>query len=388
KPAKIVLLDNPSFAKAWTGRIQLERGERVTNSFVREDWLFVYTLRGSGADGVARLYGVKRKTGEIQIARPIDGGQYRTFPPVLLRDYVAVPTINSVELYSLATGAFWRSIDVREAIRAEVVGGGTSLFVPVDRPGGAAGLKKYDVLREATQIADWDLMTPRGGTVAAPAYYNDSVYLAPTTGEVYALVGLNREPLWPIAGNRFITQAPVAASLKADEGGVYVGTVAGKLFALGPTTGQVRWQYFATAPIEVTPVVTRDTVYLYDANKGWVAIDKFEPTDAKVPQFTRKERWAKTDIAQILGQDDKYTYVLNRSGKLVAIDAKTGALRFEAKRTGFYMFATNPIDGMVYHVDEDGRLLAIKEVFSPSVYGEEAKLDDAHGPEAVAVAVR
>jgi outer membrane protein assembly factor BamB len=365
KAGPIVQLEAPSFMRAWTLDLKLRSGERVKESFVRGDWLFFYTNKGW-------LHGVKRATGQYVFGTPVAGAKYKLYAPVLLTDYVAIPTTNTVELFKL-NGEYHRSIDVRAAVRADCVGANTSLYVPVDSPNGGARIKKYDVLNEATHIPEWELMTIEGGTAGAAALYNDGIYMAASNGDVYALAG-TREPLWPLPGNIFKAQAGIIAPVFADEGGVYVGTTAGKFYCLGLTSGQVRWQYFGKSPVEKPPVVMKDTVYIYDPLVGWIALDKVESPDAKRPQFNRDPRWISQGIAQIVAQDDLFTYVRTTDGRIAALDKKTGQQRFEANRRDLFQIPTNySNDGIVYHVTERGTILAMKAVTDRGQFGETAQ---------------
>lgn len=366
-------LPAPGFAREWATVLDLKNDE-VDRLFVRDELLFVYTKKGSS-------YVLSRDSGGIQHLEAVPGGNYRLRPPVVLPDRILYPTTSDIAVYN-RQGQPLRTIDVGGAFRSNAVVGGRSVFIAVDSPNGGSRVAKIDVpLSNANDPnlpsgkRSWELQAFRGGMSAAPAVQADAVYAADESGLVYAVTADGREPIWPISnppfGNTFDARSPVTADVIADETGVYVATAGeGKLYCLSRNTGQVRWQYFGSGALTATPVVTPDTVYVLDPNRGMVALNKGDAPDPASPQFNRTPRWTQTGVRQILAQDDKYTYGLRNDNVIVALDKQTGAVEFVSRRKDLHAFATNAKDGTLYAATKGGRVLAVKPVFQAGQVGE------------------
>ena len=81
-------------------------------------------------------------------------------------------------------------------------------------------------------------------------------------------------------------------------------------------------------------------------------------------------RWERTDVAQVLSQDDKYTYVVRKDNVIAALDKKSGEAQFTSRRKDFAAYASNPKDGTVYAATKGGRIVAVKAVLTPGQVGE------------------
>ena len=121
-------------------------------------------------------------------------------------------------------------------------------------------------------------------------------------------------------------------------------------------------------------MLTSDSVYQIDPHRGMLAINKIDDPDIKKPQFNREKglgvRWERTDVAQVLAQDDKYTYVVRKDNVIAALDKKSGEAQFTSRRKDFAAYASNPKDGTVYAATKGGRIVSIKPVLTPGQAGE------------------
>lgn len=382
RPAPITELKTPSLARQWATDLDLPSGDSFIGLHVREKFVIAYTQKG-------RVYVLNRSNGSPVFGADVPGGNFRLWDPVVLRDYIVFPTTNTLEIYTLA-GIHDRSINVRAAIRADCVGEVSDVYVPVDSPEGGARLMRFDLTKKNMTIPIWELQVWKGAVSSAPAIVGDSVYFAADVGMVYAVGGARRDPIWPLSepDNIFDARARITAPLKADAAGLYVSCLDGHFYCLHLTRGTIRWHYFASGPLEHAPVLTADTVYLIDPNRGWLAIDKIDNPDLKVPQFIRTPRWANKDIVQILSQDDKYVYAKDTHNYIVAYDKKTGEQRFKSSRSDFHRFGTNSYDGITYTISRTGRVVAIRAVFQPGQSGEVVKIDDDVEPTAAVTLAR
>src|SRR5207253_5398555 len=120
-----------------------------------------------------------------------------------------------------------------------------------------------------------------------------------------------------------------------------VGSYDAKLYCIDRITGQVKWQYFAGAPIDVAPAVTASSIYQFVAGRGVAAVDK------TTGSFNRQPRWIVKDARQFLSEDEKNVYLRRGNNTIVAVDKATGEERF-ASNTPFDLYAANEEDGIMY----------------------------------------
>lgn len=358
-----------SFARQWATELKLTGDKPITRIYDRGDYVFGYT-DSDLVHVLRRDTGVQVRTDEVQ------GATYRLRAPVVLKETVTYPTTTNLQVFQ-HNGVKVRTIELNGAIRADAVGEANSIYAAVDAPHGGGRIKKIDLFNRL-DLPAWELQAYAGGFPGAPAVSGGVLYAAQESGRVYAVAVENREPIWPMEDLlTFDSRASVVADLKADDAGVYVPTFEGKLYCLNRINGQVKWQYFGSGPLETSPIITNDSVYQLDPNRGWVAINKVEDVELKQPQYNRGHRWANKDVKQILAQDDKNTFVLLKDNTIAALDKKTGERKFTAKRKDFVAFSTNTRDGTIFAADRTGRVMAIRAVYLPGEIGEVVMLDDA-----------
>jgi outer membrane protein assembly factor BamB len=146
----------------------------------------------------------------------------------------------------------------------------------------------------------------------------------------------------------------VRADLVADEFGVYVASTDTTLYVLDRTNGKIRWRYMAQQPLEASPFVTADRVYLIVPEFGLVALDKLQG------KLFREPLWTSPGVKQILSADNRRVYVLTESGQALALDKLTGQIRYQADMNEYDLFTTNRRDATVYAATKAGKLVAFK----------------------------
>jgi len=136
---------------------------------------------------------------------------------------------------------------------------------------GSGRVVSQDVSKDYGNTA-WELMIPKGGLDSTPALYENTLYIGGGDGNVYAVSAANREPQWSLKDSVFKTQGPIHADLAVDADGVYVACTDSRLYVLARATGRLKWQFYASAALTQTPVVTKTVVYLPIPGQGVAAI--------------------------------------------------------------------------------------------------------------------
>ena len=198
----------------------------------------------------------------------------------------------------------------------------------------------------------WDMFT------SSPAVANGKVYFGSGDGNVYAVDAQTGVLLW-----KFPTKDVVHSSPAVVNNTVYIGSWDSYLYALDGDTGQEKWSFKSgedsTAHNQVgfqsSPAVVDGTVYIGCRDAHVYAIDA----------TTGRKKWdyptAKSWVIGTPAVRDGMVYVgTSDSSRFMALDAKTGRLRFNFK-AGAYMFSSPAVAGdLAYVGDHNGRLYAIE----------------------------
>lgn len=348
------------FTIKWRADLGL-KGDQASQMFLREDLLIVYTRNHFA-------YVLDRESGENKWVAPVSDPAVKLHPPVVLKDFVAIPTISSIEVYS-RQGKQHRSLTHGFAPRSGAVGLGTRIFFGADDPNGGR-LVNLDLAGSQYQNSSviWELET-RGGVSATPAIQQGIVYAADDKGNVYAVNADTRAPIWALKQEGreegvFGTAGPNRADVKADEFGVYVASMDTKLYCIGRTDGRIRWQYYAGTPLTSSPTITATSVYQYVDGQGIVSIDKAQGDPA------RKARWAVKEASQFLAEDDKYAYLERTDHAIIAAEKASGKVKFQSARKDFVSFGRALKGNVVYAATADGQVRAITPILTAGHMGE------------------
>jgi outer membrane protein assembly factor BamB len=151
--------------------------------------------------------------------------------------------------------------------------------------------------------------------------------------------------------------------VKADEGGVYVASMDSKVYCHEPASGRMRWQYYGSAPLVDSPVITADTVYQVVPGVGLAAIDK------NTGEINRQAKWVVKGATRFCSHDEKNVYVVGPNNQILAVDRQTGEVRFKSQRQDLVAYAINTKTPIIYASTRDGTVIGIKPVTTPGTVG-------------------
>jgi eukaryotic-like serine/threonine-protein kinase len=216
---------------------------------------------------------------------------------------------------------------------------------------------------------------------SSPAVYNGLVYFDSYDGNIYAIDAKSGEQRWKFAsegerrfrGRHLHGADPSGESMPdpfdfylssptVDAGLVYIGSGDGNVYALDAASGALRWKFRTGNVVHASPAIANGLVYVGSWDSNFYAID------AK----TGQERWRfKTgedhEIANQVGIQssaiiaDGMVYFGCRDSNLYALDAASGAKRWTYSNKGSWVIST-PIemDGTLYFATSDsGLFLAV-----------------------------
>ena len=291
------------------------------------------------ADGVVyipsmggHLYAVDQETGK-------EKWNFKSSMPI-----ASSPAVAGGLIYFVSSGG---ALDALDAATGKV-----KWFLPTEyeRKFEAKNLHGYPSAAQ-TMPDPWDMFT------SSPAVANGKVFFGSGDGNVYAADAQTGVLQW-----KFRTQNVVHASPAVVGNTVYIGSWDSYLYAIDAETGQQKWAFKTgedpaihnQVGFQSSPTVVDGVVYVGCRDAHVYAIDA----------VTGREKWDyPTSKSWVIGTPavrDGVVYVgTSDSSRFMALDAKTGRLRFNFDAKS-YMFSSPALAGdLAYVGDHNGRLYAI-----------------------------
>lgn len=192
---------------------------------------------------------------------------------------------------------------------------------------------------------------------SSPAVFNGKVYFGSGDGNVYAADAQTGLLQW-----KFATKDVVHASPAIANNTVYIGSWDSYLYAIDADTGQQKWSLkTGEDPVihnqvgfQSSPAVVDGTVYVGCRDAHVYAVDA--ATGHKKWDYPTSKSW----VIGTPAVRDGVVYVgTSDSSRFMALDAKTGRLRFNFDAKA-YMFSSAALAGdLAYVGDHNGKLYAI-----------------------------
>jgi outer membrane protein assembly factor BamB len=197
----------------------------------------------------------------------------------------------------------------------------------------------------------WDVFT------SSPAVANGKVYFGSGDGNVYAVDAASGLLQW-----KYPTEDVVHSSPAVVNNTVYIGSWDSRLYAIDAETGQLKWSFKSgedpathnQVGFQSSPAVVDGTVYIGCRDAHVYAIDA--TTGRKKWDYPTSKSW----VVGTPAVRDGTVYVgTSDSARFMALDAKTGRLRFNFDAKA-YMFSSAALaGGLAYVGNHNGKLYAI-----------------------------
>ena len=197
----------------------------------------------------------------------------------------------------------------------------------------------------------WDIFT------SSPAVANGKVFFGSGDGGVYAADAKTGVLLWKFSTGDVVHSSPAVVGNT-----VYVGSWDSYLYALDADSGQLKWSFKSgedpvihnQVGFQSSPAVVEGTVYVGCRDAHVYALDA--STGHKKWDYPTSKSW----VIGTPAVRDGVVYVgTSDSSRFMALDAKTGRLRFNFDAKA-YMFSSAALAGdLAYVGDHNGKLYAI-----------------------------
>jgi outer membrane protein assembly factor BamB len=197
----------------------------------------------------------------------------------------------------------------------------------------------------------WDIFT------SSPAVANGKIYFGSGDGNVYAVDQKTGLLQWKVATKDVVHASPAVANNT-----VYVGSWDSSLYAIDAETGQVKWTFEAgqdpaihnQVGFQSSPAVVDGTVFVGCRDAHVYALDA--ATGRKKWDYPTSKSWV---IGTPAVRDGTVYVGTSDSARFMALDAKTGRLKFNFGAKA-YVFSSAAIAGdLVYFGNHAGRIHAI-----------------------------
>lgn len=300
-------------------------GPIVTSPAIADGVVYIGSMSG-------HLYAIDRETGRekwnFKSSRPIASS-----PAVVDGIVYFVSSAGSLAALDVATGQpkWVYAIDYERKFEAQ-------------------GLHGYPPPRQTIPDA-WDVFT------SSPAVANGKVFFGSGDGSVYAVDAKSGVLQW-----KFATQDVVHASPAVANGVVYIGSWDGHVYAIDAETGQQKWIFKGgddpalhnQVGFQSSPAVVGGTVYVGSRDAHVYALDA--ATGRKKWDYPTSKSWVNGTPAV----RDGTVYVgTSDSSRFMALDARTGRLRFNFDAKA-YVFSSAALAGpLAYFGSHNGKLYAV-----------------------------
>jgi outer membrane protein assembly factor BamB len=176
---------------------------------------------------------------------------------------------------------------------------------------------------------------------SSPAVAEGVVYAGSADGNLYAVDAWTGKEKW-----QFATQARVRSSPAVAEGLVYVGSWDGHIYAVDTQTGQETWHFDTRGaywPVQPSPTVVDGIVYCGSRNPWLYALDA--KNGKQLWRYPYNGSWVESSATVV----DGIVYVGSSDSQVLnALDAKTGALKWDFHGTAYFWSSPAFADGVVY----------------------------------------
>jgi outer membrane protein assembly factor BamB len=207
-----------------------------------------------------------------------------------------------------------------------------------------------------------------GLTASSPAIAGSRLIVSSHGGTVTAFRRTDGKRLWQLRTDAAFESSPIMV-----DGVAFVGADDGRLFAIDVRSGKPRWVYALGGRISSSPSVIGANVCI-TTYSGAVGCFRRATGERVWLRYFRRDAFRYESFYASASSDRGRVFTVARTGKVLALDARTGGELWEA-HTGALTYGTPAVsDGRVFVGDLGGHMWAFratdgKEIWETSVRG-------------------
>jgi outer membrane protein assembly factor BamB len=194
--------------------------------------------------------------------------------------------------------------------------------------------------------------------LSSPTVVQDTVYIGSGDGNVYALDSATGALRWKFQTGNVVHASPAVAN-----GTLYIGSWDSYFYALDAKSGQERWRFKTGEDHEIanqvgiqsSATIVDGIVYFGCRDSNLYALDAL--TGTKKWAYPTKGSWV---ISTPIAKDGTVYFTTSDSGLFLAVDAKSGVLKYSLSFHHWPMFSSPAIAGRNLYIGSNaGTLMAI-----------------------------
>jgi outer membrane protein assembly factor BamB len=193
-----------------------------------------------------------------------------------------------------------------------------------------------------------------GSKPSTPAIAGPLLIVSSHNGTVTAFLRRNGKRVWQIRTSAKVESSPVALGRIA-----YFGSTDGRLFAVYARTGRIRWAYDTGGRINASPTLVGNKVCI-TTYAGTIFCLRRSDGKRIWRRAIRRDTFRYESFYASASTDGRRLFTVARSGRVVALDSRTGRVLWTAQ-VGGYGYSTPAVaNGRVFVGGFDGQLRAFR----------------------------
>ncbi len=330
------LLSRAGLEIVWDDELPIENGEKLERLSIIGDK--IYALSGRNY-----LISLGREKGEkvfSKYAAPV--GQPVAEPALYGDELVSVHGSKVVEM-SEGTGEELRSQSIEYRIMCPAVRNSGYMYL-------SGGDRRLHVLRQKDKVELFEASAGNDSMISSVIAADSFVIFGTDAGNVVSMLAGEPVRLW-----QFDAAGGIAGQVVLDETSLFFAcrdTNVYRVDMTGPQAVKLAWKSQVAGMPEVTPRVTKTTVYQYVRGKGLTAIDK----------QGGGRLWSLAEGLELLAESGSKAYIITQDEKLAVMDNRAMTKLYSVNFRGVSRFAHNTVDSKIYVADEGGRIACLQPV--------------------------
>lgn len=180
----------------------------------------------------------------------------------------------------------------------------------------------------------------------APVVADFVVAWGTDSGNVYSASRFDMRPLF-----RYRTRGAVTAPLTFRRPYIVGASRDGYVFALREQSGSPRWQFSSGDPVVHAPVICGDSVYVISEMGSMYQLDLDRG----------QEKWFAPNVSKFISATPSRVYVVDRLGRLVMLDPKSGSRLGSIPVGQVEMVVTNSVNDRLFLASRSGVIQGLRE---------------------------
>jgi hypothetical protein len=339
-------LGDLGYYKYWQAEVPLFAGDRIDQ--IHRVGESVYAVTHD-----ARVYALHADIGTLRWSCSPSGISDKVYAPTHAtgrwgQALTLLTTSRGVQVRDRATGAIVLDLELSLIPSASAVCDGMRIFVPgLD---GFMNCFEFAIVKNRIGVVKKWRVETQGRITARGTLWGGGLFFPSEGGRVRAGVASQKDRLWV-----FNARSPISSPVTVDSTGVFFTTYDRSIYRLDLDSGRLMWRHRTPAELKDSPVLIGEQVFQYLPGTGLRAVDL----------DTGLEEWTHSDGVAVISSTPQVVHLLDRSGRIQALDLNDGRVQKSAVATDVELVSTNVASSAMYLANRHGRIMCAQEKHVP-----------------------